>query len=51
MLLRINDYAQTNPEMQAFVNNEFALLNQTNAEFLGSGDNVTINPGYTDQSN
>ncbi|AEH00270.1 SusD/RagB family nutrient-binding outer membrane lipoprotein [Lacinutrix sp. 5H-3-7-4] len=51
MLLRVNDYAQTNPDMQTFVNNEFALLNQTNAEFLGAGDNISINPGYTDQSN
>lgn len=49
MLLRINDYAQTNPDMLTFVNNEFTQLN--NADFLSMGDDVTINPGYTDQAN
>jgi len=51
LLLRMYDYAQTNPDVQAFVSNEFASLNQTGASFLGAGDNVTINPGYSDEQN
>ncbi|WAC03586.1 SusD/RagB family nutrient-binding outer membrane lipoprotein [Lacinutrix neustonica] len=51
MLLRMYDYAQTDPHLLTFLNDEFALLNQTNAAFLTVGDDVTINPGYVDQSN
>ncbi|MFT4804929.1 MAG: hypothetical protein ACI9YE_002144, partial [Psychroserpens sp.] len=47
LLLRISDAAQSNPDLQTIINTEFASLN--NVDFLGSGENVTINPGYSDE--
>ncbi|WP_052466954.1 SusD/RagB family nutrient-binding outer membrane lipoprotein [Psychroserpens damuponensis] len=47
ILLRMSDAAQSTPDLQAILNTEFASLN--NVEFLGLGDNVTINPGYSDE--
>ncbi|WP_323788255.1 SusD/RagB family nutrient-binding outer membrane lipoprotein [Psychroserpens sp.] len=47
MLLRISDVAPSNPDLQTVLNTEFASLN--NAEFIGFGENVTINPGYSDE--
>nr|WP_321225009.1 SusD/RagB family nutrient-binding outer membrane lipoprotein [uncultured Psychroserpens sp.] len=47
ILLRMSDAAQTNPDLQTILNTEFAALN--NAEFLGTGEDVTINPGYSDE--
>ncbi|MFT4781155.1 MAG: hypothetical protein ACJAZK_001748 [Psychroserpens sp.] len=47
LLLRISDAAQSNPDLQTILNTEFASLN--NVDFLGSGENVTINPGYSDE--
>ncbi len=49
LLLRMSNAAQSTPELQTILNTEFASLN--NAEFLGIGDNVTINPGYSDEVN
>lgn len=49
MLLRIYDVAQSQPDLQSFVNSEFAQLNT--ADFLNAGENVTINPGYSDEEN
>ena len=49
MLLRMYDAAQSTPDLQSFVNTEFAELN--NANFLNAGENVTINPGYSDEEN
>lgn len=53
MLLRIHDYAVANPgenDVLAFVNSEFTKLNDPSTNFLGLGDDVTINPGYADQA-
>ncbi|MCD2260502.1 SusD/RagB family nutrient-binding outer membrane lipoprotein [Psychroserpens luteolus] len=47
MLLRMYDAAQGTPDLQSIVNGELAALN--NANFLGAGENVTINPGYSDE--
>ncbi|MEM5565310.1 SusD/RagB family nutrient-binding outer membrane lipoprotein [Psychroserpens sp. AS72] len=47
LLLRMSDAAQSTPDLQTILNTEFASLN--NAEFLGMGDDVTINPGYSDE--
>ncbi|WP_299335986.1 SusD/RagB family nutrient-binding outer membrane lipoprotein [uncultured Psychroserpens sp.] len=47
MLLRIYDAAQSSSDLQSIVNSELASLN--NADFLGAGENVTINPGYSDE--
>ena len=47
ILLRMSDAVQANPDLQNIFNSEFASLN--NAEFLGMGDDVTINPGYSDE--
>ncbi|MDG5492479.1 SusD/RagB family nutrient-binding outer membrane lipoprotein [Psychroserpens sp. SPM9] len=47
MLLRVSDAAQSSPDLQTVLNTEFATLN--NATFLGVGENVTINPGYSDE--
>ena len=52
LLLRMHDYALANPnenDVLAFVNSEFSLLNNSSTAFLGTGDDVTINPGYADQ--
>nr|WP_321230961.1 SusD/RagB family nutrient-binding outer membrane lipoprotein [uncultured Psychroserpens sp.] len=47
MLLRINDAAQTSPDLQSFVSAELSSLN--NVSFIGYGEDVTINPGYSDE--
>ncbi|MFD2915387.1 SusD/RagB family nutrient-binding outer membrane lipoprotein [Psychroserpens luteus] len=47
ILLRMSDAVQANPDLQNIFNSEFASLN--NAEFLGMGEDVTINPGYSDE--
>ncbi|WGD33768.1 SusD/RagB family nutrient-binding outer membrane lipoprotein [Olleya sp. YS] len=47
MLLRMYDYAQTTPDVLTFLNSEVTMLNS--ADFLGSGEDVTINPGYSDE--
>ncbi|MGS2727301.1 SusD/RagB family nutrient-binding outer membrane lipoprotein [Psychroserpens sp. BH13MA-6] len=47
MLLRIYDASQSIPDLQTIVDDEFTTLN--NADFLGSNDDVTINPGYSDE--
>ncbi|WP_047545292.1 SusD/RagB family nutrient-binding outer membrane lipoprotein [Psychroserpens sp. Hel_I_66] len=47
ILLRMSDVAQTNPELQTIFNTEFEALN--NASFINFGEDVTINPGYSDE--
>jgi hypothetical protein len=51
MVVRMYDYAQSNPGAQSFVNAEIAKLNSPESTFIGFGDDVTINPGYADTNN
>lgn len=47
MLIRMSDAAQSDPDLQTILNTEFSSLNTSS--FLGAGENVTINPGYSDE--
>lgn len=49
LLVRLMELAETNGEIQSFVQSEMTTLNQSGVEFLGAGEDVTINPGYSDE--
>ncbi|GGI58291.1 SusD/RagB family nutrient-binding outer membrane lipoprotein [Winogradskyella haliclonae] len=50
LIVRMYDYAQNNADVNTFLNQQIASLNQSSVMFLGVGDDVTINPGYADTS-
>ncbi len=49
LLVRLMELAETDGEVQSFVQSEISSLNQPGVEFLGAGEDVTINPGYSDE--
>ena len=49
LLVRLMELAETNGEIQSFVSSQMSTLNQSGVEFLGAGEDVTINPGYSDE--
>jgi len=50
LLVRLMEKAETDGETDSFIVSEIASLNQTGVQFLTSGDDVTINPGYSDEA-
>lgn len=47
ILLREATLAETNSDSDTYLSTQFNLLNTTGAEFIGYGEDVTINPGYS----
>ena len=50
LLIRQSNLAEVDGETQTYLNTKFAELVADNAQFIGSSDNVTINPGYSNGS-
>ncbi|NHN26052.1 SusD/RagB family nutrient-binding outer membrane lipoprotein [Flavobacterium jejuense] len=50
LLVRMMDKAQTDSSLDTFITNEIADINTTGM-LLTSGENITINPGYSDEAN
>lgn len=50
LLVRLMELAETDGETQSFVQSEMASLNQPGVTFLGPGEDVSINPGYSDEA-
>lgn len=49
LLVRMMEQAETNGETQSYIQSEMSSLNQPGVAFLGAGEDVTINPGYSDE--
>ena len=50
LLIRQSELALTNAETQTYLNTKFAELVADGAQFIGPGETVTINPGYSNSS-
>jgi hypothetical protein len=50
LLIRQSNLAEVDGETQTYLNAKFAELVADNSQFIGSADNVTINPGYSNGS-
>ncbi|MBR9914147.1 MAG: SusD/RagB family nutrient-binding outer membrane lipoprotein [Algicola sp.] len=50
LLVRLMELAETDGETQAYIQSEMSSLNQAGTSFLQAGEDVTINPGYSDQT-
>jgi hypothetical protein len=50
LLIRQSELALTDADTQTYLNTKFAELVADGATFLGAGDNVFINPGYSNAS-
>ncbi len=50
MLVRMMNKAETDSNLDIYINDQIADINST-GNLLGVGENITINPGYSDEAN
>ncbi len=50
LLVRLMNLAEQDSSIMTYIQGEFATLNSPDATFLGLNENVTVNPGYADET-
>lgn len=51
LLVRMMERAQTDSATETYLQDQFVSLNAAGTTFLGENEDVTINPGYSDEAN